>query len=218
MEAKNVLFAKVSDKLTNEDKIAAWTEVAVKARSIGVLKPGQDAKYLRDNTWQNWRKRTMAKRDNQKKTGASGGENCKFDEADLIVFDIIGIDSPVLYGINLSESSGTTEATVALSCGKTDKENVEPDNELEEPAYKREKPGPKIGQAAKRGELQRMRTQKFEAQVELIKKENRIRYLQMLKLEKELGTGPSEFTQQFYSQPLVVELITAVPESEVNLE
>ncbi|CAG7716528.1 unnamed protein product [Allacma fusca] len=163
-EAKNVLFAKVSDKLTNEEKIAAWTEVAEKARSIGFLKPGQDAKYLRDTTWQNWRKRTMAKRDNQKKTGSSGGENCKFDEADLIVFDIIGIDSPVLDGINLPESSGTSEATLALPGDETDKENSEPDKELEEPAYKRQKPGPKIGQAAKLDELQRIRTQKFEAQ------------------------------------------------------
>lgn len=55
------------------------------------------------------------KRDNRAKTGSAGGKKCIYDEADYIILDIIGKESPVLEGIMAPESSGTNNAAITFA-------------------------------------------------------------------------------------------------------
>jgi hypothetical protein len=54
---KEILFGKFSSSLTHEIKTKKWMEITEKAKAIGIYE--KDWKYLRDTTWQNWRKRTI---------------------------------------------------------------------------------------------------------------------------------------------------------------
>lgn len=56
-EEKDVLFGRFTSQLTHEQKVGTWKRVAEKATAIGAF--SRDWKYLRDTTWQNWRKRTI---------------------------------------------------------------------------------------------------------------------------------------------------------------
>jgi hypothetical protein len=56
-ENKEVLFGRFSEKLTHDMKINKWKEIAEQLKSLGIF--SKDWKYLRDTTWQNFRKRTI---------------------------------------------------------------------------------------------------------------------------------------------------------------
>ena len=58
-DKKDVLFGKFSSRLTKKDKDKAWEEVGEEAKALGVIGQERDAAYLRDTTWQNWRKRAL---------------------------------------------------------------------------------------------------------------------------------------------------------------
>lgn len=54
---KDVLFGKFTNVLTHEVKVEKWKDIAEKVKASGIY--CKEWKYLRDTTWQNWRKRTI---------------------------------------------------------------------------------------------------------------------------------------------------------------
>lgn len=60
-EKKEVLFGKHSPNLTNEMKISAWREVMELAQSLDIIPIEKEWTYVRDTTWQNWRRATVVK-------------------------------------------------------------------------------------------------------------------------------------------------------------
>ncbi|XP_062550304.1 uncharacterized protein LOC134215066 [Armigeres subalbatus] len=46
----------------------------------------------------------MEKRDNARKTGTGGGYDAKTNDVDMLVYDILGKESPVLEGLSVPES------------------------------------------------------------------------------------------------------------------
>ncbi|XP_022190078.1 uncharacterized protein LOC111048489 [Nilaparvata lugens] len=71
---------------------------------MGVVGPDKQWTYTRDVLWQNARKSTMKKVDNQKKTGSAGGPEWRLNTLDNIVLDIIGRDSSVLTDLGVAET------------------------------------------------------------------------------------------------------------------
>ncbi|XP_039299969.1 uncharacterized protein LOC111045589 isoform X2 [Nilaparvata lugens] len=103
-EKKAVLFGKFSDEVCKAQKIDAWKEIHSLALGMGVVGPDKQWTYTRDVLWQNARKSTMKKVDNQKKTGSAGGPEWKLNTLDNIVLDIIGRDSSVLTDLGVAET------------------------------------------------------------------------------------------------------------------
>lgn len=60
--------------------------------------------YLRDSIWPNIKNYTIKKRDAKNKTGAAGGVDVKYSKIDLKVLEILGVDSPVVEGLNIQEA------------------------------------------------------------------------------------------------------------------
>lgn len=56
-EKKDILFGKFSSSLTHDIKTKTWIDINEKIKAVGIF--NKDWKYLRDTTWQNWRKRTI---------------------------------------------------------------------------------------------------------------------------------------------------------------
>lgn len=53
------------------------------------------------------------KRDNRRKTGTAGGKKCRYDDADKLIFEIMGKEAPTLDGLEVPETSGNdTHETV----------------------------------------------------------------------------------------------------------
>ena len=145
-----------------------------------------------------------------KKTGTGGGKKCKFDAIDNLVFEIIGTESPVLDGLPVPESSGSDSAEL-----DGDIENIEPTNDsanhnVEDVGFEeniregsfipaRTKPGPKPGLAQTIQDLNRLKALKIQRQLNLCEREERIKDLEILKLEKSLDLPPSEYTRKFYN-------------------
>ncbi|XP_062534695.1 uncharacterized protein LOC134203873 [Armigeres subalbatus] len=82
----------------------AWSVIGEYAKSIGALPSGKDTLYIRDVWWPNVRKTSMEKRDNARKTGTGGGYDAKTNDVDMLVYDILGKESPVLEGLSVPES------------------------------------------------------------------------------------------------------------------
>ena len=57
--SRDILFGRLSDRLTHEEKIRKWNDVAEKAKELQIIQGHHDGKYVRDTTWQNWRKRAI---------------------------------------------------------------------------------------------------------------------------------------------------------------
>lgn len=56
---KNTLLGKLSDTLTRDMQRQKWEEIAAEAKALGVIAENRRWTYLRDATWQNWRKRSI---------------------------------------------------------------------------------------------------------------------------------------------------------------
>ncbi|ODM98800.1 hypothetical protein Ocin01_07882 [Orchesella cincta] len=89
-ENKEVLFGKLSDTLTREAKESKWAEIAEHAHALGAFPWHRTWDYLRDTTWQNWRKRFVEKREKKDKHDSTGqGPRIVYDEADLLIMEIL---------------------------------------------------------------------------------------------------------------------------------
>lgn len=87
---RTTIFGKFSNSLASKDKHKVWEKITTEAKILGLLPESKDAKYVRDVYWQNIRRRTVKKLDEQRKTGAAGGKELMFDDVDNLVIDIIG--------------------------------------------------------------------------------------------------------------------------------
>ncbi|XP_047988873.1 uncharacterized protein LOC125228371 [Leguminivora glycinivorella] len=203
-ENKNILFGKFSDKLTHAIKINKWKEITQNLNDLGIME--KDWKYLRDTMWQNWKRRTMEKRDNRFKTGSGGGKKMKYDASDDLIITIIGKESPVINGIDCAESSGSSAPQSAELFSVETECNLEKDvaqspKVLPTPIKKklastRSSEGEKIS-----NEILQLKKRKLELEIAKLERENYKLDLELMKLEKELNvTRPSKFTLPLYMQ------------------
>lgn len=122
---RDILFAAFSNTITKTTKDAAWEAIAEKAKSVNVIGAQKNGKFLRDVTWQNWRKRAIEKRDKNRRTGAGGGKKVTITEMEELVFRIIGPNSASLDGMKVPESSGTSSVEPSIAADEpTDASNT----------------------------------------------------------------------------------------------
>ncbi len=102
-ERKEDLFAAFSSTVTASQKAEKWSCIIDRCRDEHGFDPsnGRGWQYLRDSTWPNIKNYAVAKRDKFRRSGAEGGESARFSDVDIVVFDIIGKDTPVLDGLTL---------------------------------------------------------------------------------------------------------------------
>ncbi|GAB0099107.1 hypothetical protein DMENIID0001_149390 [Sergentomyia squamirostris] len=123
-EKKEVLFGRFSAALTHDDKQRAWDEVCAEGKAMGWVGQNVTSHHIREISWQNWRKRTIQKRNGMSKTGAAGGKRSKLDAGDEIVLDIVGRQSAQIVGINLPEASGTQISEPEASTSNADDDAI----------------------------------------------------------------------------------------------
>lgn len=58
-EHKDLLFGAFSEKVTKQDKVGKWKELAILAQSICLIPAGKEWTYVRDTLWQNLKKTAM---------------------------------------------------------------------------------------------------------------------------------------------------------------
>ncbi|XP_047986608.1 uncharacterized protein LOC125226616 [Leguminivora glycinivorella] len=225
-ENKDTLFGRFSEKLTHEIKIKKWKEIAEQLNSLSIY--NKDWKYLRDTTWQNFRKRTIEKRDNRQQTGSAGGKKCRYDDVDELVLKIIGKESPVLEGLCVPESSGSDQAQIHEPAAAAINSTInapEPDKvvcespvqntptQFTRPPIRKRYNSVTINETNESQAYIELKTKKMELELRLTNEKleiaKRERYkldLELLKLERELNIQqPSPFTLPFYLQNVVVE-------------
>ena len=95
---KSELFAVFSSTVTAATKAEKWAAVLLECRQDHGFDPtnGRGWQYLRDATWPNIKNYVMAKRDKLNQSSAEGGDGARYTEADNIVLDIIGRETPVM--------------------------------------------------------------------------------------------------------------------------
>ncbi|CAL8121852.1 unnamed protein product [Orchesella dallaii] len=118
---KDVLFGKLSETLTRESKEAKWGEIAEHAHALGAFPWHRTWDYLRDTTWQNWRKRFVEKREKKEKYDTIGqGPRIVYDEADLLIMEILeslGKNGPSSCHNLANQSSINNSASASTSNG-----------------------------------------------------------------------------------------------------
>ena len=101
-EDKRLLFGKHSPSVTNQKKLAKWTEIYQELSSVGAnLK---DVAYLREKTWDNLVRATKKKKFNNETTGQAPK---MLTEVDEVILDIIGRDSAALSGLGQDDDAPT---------------------------------------------------------------------------------------------------------------
>jgi hypothetical protein len=60
-DSKDLLFGKFSNTFCKTDKEDRWKEILELAVGLGVVSQGKAWTYMRDVTWQNWRKQTVVR-------------------------------------------------------------------------------------------------------------------------------------------------------------
>lgn len=161
------------------------------------------------------------KRDNRRKTGSAGGKKFKYDDADKIIFEIIGTESPILDGLEIPEASGkdSDEFTLSSSCGTNENNDVlnNPNNNsnfnMQAGTATKVKTQGKYTEGARKKDKglgdpdllslkQQLAVKEIELAEEKIQIARRQRYkldLELYKLEKELKLPNSEFTRPYQS-------------------
>lgn len=138
--------------------------------------------------------------DNRKKTGSGGGPDCKLTDVDKAVVDIIGRQTPVLVGLDCTETwqDGPCEES-ALSnedtCVVQSSEITVTPNVITPKQKSSSKNVVKKSPADIEHDEKMVRAKKLKLSVELLEKENYLKTLQILKLERELGIPASSFTK-----------------------
>ncbi|XP_073958271.1 uncharacterized protein [Choristoneura fumiferana] len=193
---KEILFGKFSNTLNHEIKVQKWKEITDQLTEINIFE--KDWKYLRDTTWQNWRKRSLEKRNNSLKTG----RKCKYDAADEIVYKIMEKNSasPTPDEVDPLETSGTSEDQVLQSIPTETSRStpaVSPHSNASNSSQPRERllTDNNDGNNGLRKRKMEVELELAEVKLEIAKRESYKLDLELLKLERELNiTRHSTFT------------------------
>ena len=164
----------------------------------------------------------------------------QFDEADNIVLDIIGKESPVLDGLPIQESSGSdavvmmtgtdkpneninnvvsesvhAQVEVTVSSDSNDSSLVKPSSSIQEKRDRvRKRPMSPIQES---NDLLALKQTKIQAQIEGIQLENITRNLEILKFEKLIVLPPSNDTLTFLTEHYPSTVINVIHDSEMEL-
>lgn len=114
-DRKDVLFAKLNDKIDHKVKQNAWKEVHKEAIHLELCEKNKDVDYVRNTVWSNLKRRAVEKHDYKSTTGAGANKNMVMDEVDYKVMDIIGRDNPALVGLGLPEASGSNRVSATIT-------------------------------------------------------------------------------------------------------
>ncbi|XP_049316810.1 uncharacterized protein LOC125779494 [Bactrocera dorsalis] len=170
---KDSLFGSFQNNATcKTQKQDGWTEVLKTAQSLGLAAANREWTYARDNLFGLWKSRTLAKKDNAKRTGTAGGKNVLLDEVDNYIRDILGNESTVVQGLGQPESDGVSS-------------NL--DNILEQSQPERTRP-------TNRKRTYNLQDRHEELKLELLETEIYKNKLKILSLEQKLGLKRSKFT------------------------
>ncbi|KAF2901498.1 hypothetical protein ILUMI_04681 [Ignelater luminosus] len=202
-ENKEMLFGKFSKKLTKEDKDKQWEEIIDEAKSSGVIGGAKSCTYLHNTTWQNWRKRALAKRDNRKKTGRGSGDDTHVTEMDTIVCDIIGKGSPVLDGFPIPESSGVVVPVVSnkpIDDVRGEKESISSVSNSNLTRTVGSKGVKRFRLRETNNEEQQLKIQKLKEQSTAPTLENHKRHLGIIELKNRLSLPPSQLIKEFLAK------------------
>ncbi|KAJ8909589.1 hypothetical protein NQ315_005906 [Exocentrus adspersus] len=243
-EHKDTLFGSFSNKLTKQDKIQCWKEIHEKSASLGLVAPDKEWTYSRDGFWQNLKKSTVKKVDNRRKTGSAGGIDCKLTDIDNIVLDILGPTNPIISSLGVPESleQETECSTKALEVPETENQvctdkgslsntingsevsydtnnNNTSKNRTEIRAVtKKKKRFEDGGKSEDEDTLIELKNKKLRLQIKILEKEEYLKTLQILKLEREQHIPPSEFTASFPSVSYFINIEESATEAGTDTE
>lgn len=120
-EHKEVLFGKFTAMITFEKKQKTWQKIFDDCAAKGhKWTNGRDIEWLKNSKYPSMKNTTKVKVDNAKKTGSGGGKEAKFNDVDNLILDIIGRDSEMLHGVNISPArSSLSSSTSTLSSSQS---------------------------------------------------------------------------------------------------
>lgn len=155
------------------------------------------------------------KKDSRLQTGSGGGKKCRYDDADELIFKIIGKDSPALEGLPVPESSGSQDSQISV-VEDTAQQDSTP---LPHQPPRRKSQRISTCEHDMPNDLMDLKKRKIELELKLLQEKveiaEREKYkldLELLKMEKELNiTKPSSFTCPLYLQN--VNFANSVPET-----
>lgn len=140
------------------------------------------------------------KRDAKNKTGRRGGRSMEYTGADLVILEIIGLDSPVLEGLPVPEASGTNREELVEPPAATAAPPRPPSPPVTggaQPNFNCRRQRGRRFIAANDEEESELKRKKLMLQVEGIELENHKRALELLDLERKLELEPSHRIQAF---------------------
>ncbi|CAH0556524.1 unnamed protein product, partial [Brassicogethes aeneus] len=147
--------------------------------------------------------------DNRKKTGSEGGPDCKLNETDNLIIDILGRDTALVKGLSSKETWEKTIPSVD-EMGKENKENEMPST----PALVNTVKAKKSCTSVPVHNESELRVKKLKLSLEIMEKESYLKSLEIFKQEKELGLLPSYFTAIFHAAQQEILITTRTPTKE----
>uniref|UniRef100_A0A914ED40 Uncharacterized protein n=1 Tax=Acrobeloides nanus TaxID=290746 RepID=A0A914ED40_9BILA len=104
-----------------------WTEIRDLCANEGIEKfVGKTPEYVRDGIYGQFKKRTLEKVDNYKKSGFDGG---RLTDAENLLLEIVDRESPTVVGLNVSET-GQPMSTFEKELGSNTSQFVEESEEM----------------------------------------------------------------------------------------
>lgn len=109
---KEELLGGFSTTITKKTKEEGWEAVRLEAIASGANSLNdKEWKYVRDTIWSGARRDAVAKRDKARKSGES---SVQYNEADQLVFEILGPESAVIQGLGVKDSEETNQDVVTV--------------------------------------------------------------------------------------------------------